>query len=690
MNRKERRMAAKLGTPAVPFVAPGASVGHSAGIAELLRSALRHHQAGQLVEAECYYRRILAIDQNHFDALHLLGVIAHQSGNPDLAARLIGKAIALHDRNPAHANEAGSEVNALRRGKRAIGRRELAAAHSNLSIVLMALGNPVEALKAFRRSIQLDETENSKLLFVQCVQGLTFIPQDIDLRDDLARALSDPWGRPIDLARFAANLIKLNGPTGACIRRFSSACAERRPSQALIGPAELAEICRDRLLRCLLETTIVFNAELEAFLTAVRNKMLEAASGDGQPRRDGEDMLRFFCSLARQCFINEYVFACTEQEMQLAERLRGRLTNALASGEPIPEQWLTAVAAYFPLASLPRTNLLTRRRWSNSVAQLLALQVQEVEQEQQLRASVPQLTAIDGDVTLAVKQQYEESPYPRWLKASPVGKSTTIAAHLRQQFSNIDPRHLPTADGSDILIAGCGTGQQPIETARQFKGARVLAIDLSLTSLCYAKRKTRELGLKNIEYAQADILQLQALGRTFDVIEASGVLHHLAEPMEGWRLLLAILRPGGFMRLGLYSRLARQDLAAARTLIAQRGYGASAAEIRRCRAELMGFGHDTALAKVTDWSDFFSTSTCRDLLFHVQEHQMTLPEIGSFLLQNQLQFLGFVLPGHVRENFRRRFPNEGTMTDLARWHIFETENPTTFTGMYQFWIRKPQ
>ncbi len=69
---------------------------------------------------------------------------------------------------------------------------------------------------------------------------------------------------------------------------------------------------------------------------------------------------------------------------------------------------------------------------------------------------------------------------------------------------------------------------------------------------------------------------------------------------------------------------------------------------------------------------------------------MTLPEIGSFLLQNQLQFLGFDLPGHVRENFRRRFPNDGTMTDLARWHIFETENPTTFTGMYQFWIRKPQ
>ena len=85
---------------------------------------------------------------------------------------------------------------------------------------------------------------------------------------------------------------------------------------------------------------------------------------------------------------------------------------------------------------------------------------------------------------------------------------------------------------------------------------------------------------------------------------------------------------------------------------------------------------------------FFSTSTCRDLLFHVQEHQFTLPEIGSFLCQNRLEFLGFDLPGGMLQNFRRRFPNDRTMTDLALWHTFETENPSIFAGMYRFWIRK--
>ena len=677
-------MAAKLGQHAVPTLAPFPSTAPS--IAELLKRAVRHHQAGQLTEAEDYYRHVLAIDQNHFDSLHLLGVVAQQSGRSDLAAHLIGRAIALNERDPAYNNWIAAKFNGLVSAKNSVGRHALAVAYSNLSIALMALGNSTDALKAIQRSIQLEETDNTKLLFVQCVRGLSSSPEGIDLRDNLARALSEPWGRPINLARLAANLIKLDGTTGACIHRFISACEGRR-EYGIIDDAELTQICRDRLLLCLLESTIVFDADLERYLAVVRNTMLRGASANIDSQQIDKDILRLFCALAQQCFNNEYTFTCTIQEKELAERLRQLLTNALESEESIPELWLVAVAAYFPLASLPAANLLLQRRWSHSVAQLVTSLVRDLEQERKLQSSIPRLTDIAESVSLAVKQQYEENPYPRWVKASPVGTPTAIDVYLRQQFPNVELQTLPTSNGPDILIAGCGTGQHSIETARRYKGARVLAIDLSLTSLCYAKRKTQELRIKNIEYGQADVLQLQGIGRTFDIIEASGVLHHLANPLAGWRVLLSILRPGGFMRLGFYSRLARQELTAARTFITQRGYRPFAADIRQCREELMGFGHDTPLAKVTAWADFFSISACRDLLFHVQEHQMTLPEIGSFLGENQLRFLGFVLPSGVLQNFGQRFPN-GSSTDLALWHAFEMENPSIFIEMYEFWIQK--
>jgi hypothetical protein len=158
--------------------------------------------------------------------------------------------------------------------------------------------------------------------------------------------------------------------------------------------------------------------------------------------------------------------------------------------------------------------------------------------------------------------------------------------------------------------------------------------------------------------------------------------------MAGWRLLLSMLRPGGVMRLGLYSRTARRGVVDARRFIARSGYRPGADDIRRCRQELTSLGDGTSIRRVAEWSDFFTTSACRDLLFHVQEHQLTLPEIKAFLNQNGLQFLGFDVAGHVLQKFRRRFPDDRAMIDLDLWHIFETENALVFADMYQFWIQK--
>jgi SAM-dependent methyltransferase len=462
----------------------------------------------------------------------------------------------------------------------------------------------------------------------------------------------------------------------------------------------LAAMSRHRLLRCLMETASVGDIELERLLTAVRFGLLEIAGAaadasvaDAKPVDgtlfDGmaldQDMLGFCCALARQCFLNEQVFARTDEESDRAERLRDRVIAALKAGAAVPEFLLAVVAAYFPLHSLSGADALLERPWSDAVAGVVRQQVREPAEERQLRASMPALTAVAGEVSEQVRQQYEENPYPRWVKAEPPGPPLAFDQYLR--------RRLPAAafqplgkSRFDILIAGCGTGQHAIETAQRFAGADVLAIDLSLASLAYAKRKTRELEHANIDYAQADILQLGSLERRFDLIESSGVLHHLADPLAGWRVLLSLLRPRGFMTIGLYSEIARADIVMTRAFIAEQGYQPTAADIRRCRQDLLAAGEK--FRNVTASGDFFNTSGCRDLLFHVQEHRLTIPQIADFIATNGLAFVGFDLDHFTLQRYRMRFPHDRAMTDLASWDAFEREHPATFSGMYQFWVQK--
>jgi hypothetical protein len=174
------------------------------------------------------------------------------------------------------------------------------------------------------------------------------------------------------------------------------------------------------------------------------------------------------------------------------------------------------------------------------------------------------------------------------------------------------------------------------------------------------------------------------------LIDSSGVLHHLADPFAGWRVLASLLRPGGVMRLGLYSALGRKDVAAVRQFVAARGYRADAAGIRRCRQELMGFAVGTPQRAVAETSDFFSTSECRDLLFHVQEHNLTLPQIKDFLAANALTFLGFEGCARGYQRYAQLSPGDSAMADLDRWAAIENQDPRLFLNMYQFWVQKPR
>ena len=399
--------------------------------------------------------------------------------------------------------------------------------------------------------------------------------------------------------------------------------------------------------------------------------------------------LQFYAALSRQCFVNEYIFCCDDAELTAAAACRTKLLALLDANAGVPPFLVLAVAAYFPLNSLRDASRLLAASEPGPVRDVLRQQIQEPDEERTLRAGVECLTAITGGVSDEVRGQYEESPYPRWVKVPMREQSLRFNDELRRALPFAPFTPMPDDSAPEVLIAGCGTGLHSILTAQRFRGARVLAIDLSLSSISYAKRKTREMGITNIEYAQADILKLGDIGRTFDIIESGGVLHHLADPFKGWRILLSRLRPGGFMSLGFYSELARRHVVKAREFIAARGYASTPDDIRRLRQDLIVKEMSVELQWLSRMSDFYSTSDCRDLLFHVQEHRITLGQLESFLAECGLQFIGFHLDPRVLHQYRTRFTDDPNGTNLHYWARFEADNPDTFVEMYQFWIQRP-
>ena len=497
-----------------------------------------------------------------------------------------------------------------------------------------------------------------------------------------ARALSL---MPQLLEQYAAvctTLVALLPPLGEAIRRQAAAWPKQLSNDEMFGEPGLAAVATDPLLLHILQSTPVRDVAFERLLTSLRSSLLSDATAG---KMISEAAFGFVCALASQCFINEYIFATTPEEDTQVDRLRRALDDALKAGDRIDLAQLTVLATYCPLRTLASASALIKHRWTPAIDNLFTQQVREPAQELSLRDSIPHLTTIDDEVSQRVRQQYEENPYPRWVHTAGQVTEIPIDQYLREQFPASVVASPGKADRLDMLVAGCGTGQVAIASVQKYSAAQALAIDLSLSSLCYAKRKTPAELDPRIEYAQADILKLASIGRSFDVIDACGVLHHMADPLEGWRILLTLLRPSGLMHLAFYSEAGRNDVVAARALIAERGYGSTPADIRRCRQEIL----QTPLASLTRFTDFFSTSECRDLLFHVQESRLSLPAIKTFVTQNGLRLLGFEFGAAIAGQYRALFAERGwSMTDFDRWHAIETGHPDTFSGMYQFWVQK--
>ena len=635
---------------------------------------------GDYVGAQASFERALALNRDYPFALFGIGEAKLALGGDAEASADFERALAL---DPS-LHEARYGLSRARSAMVArLERADPAATASSVVVKSadMALENIVVALQ--------QERENAAYWtqFEHCVKEFDLShPADSRVRDLLFRALGHTAVDPARLVRPIASLISTRPDAVELRRRWQASGGCEESEWPALVPL-IAGLLGDPLLQRLMETVVVSNLFIEQLVTVARAGFLRdttsaAASEPPLP-------LASIVAMAHQCFNTEYVHDVSPEEAAAVTSLADSIAKARKNGERVPFHWYAIYSCYRPLYTLGDAAAMGEHLMSTALSTLATRQIHEPHEEARLRETIPALTEMGGAVSEAVREQYEENPYPRWLRIGRDVAQTSVAEFLRSQFPEADLAGLSEAPAR-ILIAGCGTGRHPIGAARRFPDSSVLAVDLSLASLAYAKRKTNELGIRNIEYRQADLLALGSVTEGSDVIDCTGVLHHLADPVAGWKILCSLLRPGGVMRVGLYSELARRHVVRARELIAAEGFAPTPEGIRACRAAILARQSDPLLARVTRGEDFYSLSGCRDLIFHVQEQRFTLPQIAGILDELDLRFVGFEWPDNdAPARYRSRFPDDRSLSDLANWHRLETERPDTFVLMYQFWVRKP-
>ena len=495
-----------------------------------------------------------------------------------------------------------------------------------------------------------------------------------------ANAMSCDLANPVSLVRD-------NVFVRRCLQRIEASWPRSLTLQEMFGEDGIENFAADNLFfQCVLQFGFANDVGLERLLTALRSAILREASGNSDRLSFGSDVLDFLCALAQQCFSNGYIFSVDADELRVQE-LQDAQATKLQSGAAIDLLALIVIASYAPLHSLPMASAIADYSWPEFLAPLITQQLLEPVKESKIRSSIHSLTEVD-EASVAVRQQYEENPYPAWTVVRPVTAANTLGNYLEKELLRSDLSRFAGVPIGNILVAGCGTGRHSINVARSFPDANVLAVDISRASLGYAIRKTREMRISNLEYAQADILSLESIGPQFDLIESIGVLHHLKDPTAGARVLVSLLNPNGIIGIGLYSERARHAIVAARRTIAEKGYRPTLEDMRACRQELIRRAGNGLSQSVVGFRDFFHAGGCRDLLFHVMEHRFTIAQIKALLNDNGLTFLGFEISPDLRARFLQQFSGEASLTDLDKWDLFEAAHPETFIGMYIFYAQK--
>jgi 2-polyprenyl-3-methyl-5-hydroxy-6-metoxy-1,4-benzoquinol methylase len=653
--------------------AVGIAADPASEILEIKRKARDLLEQGEPEKAEKILQKALEIETDAPDILYLLGRCAHAMENLSLAVEYYNRTLRQVEMAEAY-NAMAEAFITPKQGDdvlKVVERAERAGVANYDTMVRKGFGYLLKkdvrnSLYTFMKAIGQQPQNRDARVFTSTAIRAGGVPNyNIEFQQALLSCLQSDDMEHYTLGGAWIQQIK-EDPAAKAAREIMAA-KDYDSFLLLYSQPQNRSYILSPFFRFGMEKLVVLQNNFEQFLKHLRRFYLETVHTADE--LSSEEHV-FICSLATYCFLTEYAMSIGPEEQQIVNEMRARIEGR--KSHFIAEE-VAIYSSYEPLNTLKNAKSVAASGTlcRHEVGRLIKLQIDEPAEEAKIKKTIKQLVPIDDDISKKVQAQYESNPYPRWISCN--------------RITPLQDRHL-NKKKIKMLIAGCGTGRQVIHMASIFPAAEITAMDLSSSSIAYAIRKCREYNIDTVDFRQGDILNLGSAlqPESFDRVECTGVLHHMNDPMAGWRVITSLMKPTGIMTIGLYSEYSRRGIVKAREMIKEKGFTSSLEDIRKCRDYMLTLPESDLLRKLTMWRDFYSVSDCRDLLFHVQEHRFTLLQIKDCLNQLGLEFAGFSALKPEQTNTYRKVQPEGPMLDLDLWHRLEEEDNDLFFSIYQF------
>jgi SAM-dependent methyltransferase len=475
-----------------------------------------------------------------------------------------------------------------------------------------------------------------------------------EVEEALVLALRTPWARPASLTRTIVDYLMLESSVEQVAEGINLSTDDL--------DAAIDHLSRNQLFATLLQTSVASDLRLERLLMFLRDHLLAVA-----PATPGA--MRLAALIATQAYLVEYLWPYTvgpvdepNQDGTLppitsARALLNSMFRAPGAAEIVAIEAVAVDQAISCLLERVRDEPLSHTRYRDEI-----------------EAAAVSLG------TSAIDPRGGPRPCPRWVNEPSAARVLPLAVQRRLRARR--------SGSGEMLVVGCGTGQDLLAISATYPQAHVTALDPSVEKLAYAAHKCAQAGLQKIGFLPGALLDVPALGWTFDVIECLAVQDHSPDPDFGCEALARCTRPGSLLRVAIHSDATRRLVGALRHARETCGLTSGLADLRRFRAELLEGRHGALPPALLRSPAFYTASGLRDLLFGEEEVAVGTSTWLAMLDQHGFTFLCEEINGELVRHARDAGLRGASTWSIRDYKRFDREDGLAFGSTQFLWFER--